>query len=87
MAYKVEFVPSAAKELAKLPPKERKRLGDVIDGLAVSPRPHGSQKMTDRDAYKMRVGDYRIIYEVHERALLVLVLAVGNRQDVYKRLR
>ena len=86
MAYSIDFVPSAAKELAKLPAKERQKIGERINALAADPRPHGAEKLTGLDAYRVRVGDYRVVYEVRDRVLLVLVLAVGNRRDVYKRL-
>ncbi len=87
MPYAIDFVPSAAKELAKLPAKERQKLGDRINELAAEPRPHGVEKLTGFDAYRARVGDYRVVYEVHNKVLVVLVLAVGDRKEIYKRLR
>jgi mRNA interferase RelE/StbE len=87
MAYAIDFVPSAAKALAKLPTKERERIRDAIDELRTTPRPHGSEKLANRDAYKLRVGNYRIIYELQDRVFVVLVLDVGNRREIYKRLK
>jgi mRNA interferase RelE/StbE len=87
MAYAIDFVPSAAKELAKLPAKERQKIGDRIAGLAAEPRPHGAEKLTGLDAYRVRVGDYRLVYEVHDKVLVVLVIAVGDRKQIYKRLK
>ena len=87
MAYRIDFVPSAAKELAKLPAKERQKIGDRIGDLATEPRPHGAEKLTGFDAYRVRVGDYRFVYEVHDKVLVVLVIAVGDRKQIYKRLK
>jgi mRNA interferase RelE/StbE len=87
MAYTIDFVPTAAKELAKLPKRERQRLGEKIDALAEAPRPPGAEKLTGVDAWRVRVGDYRIVYEVRDRVLVVLVLAVGNRREIYKRFK
>jgi mRNA interferase RelE/StbE len=86
MAYAVQLVPSAAKELAKLAPRERQRIATRIGALAVQPRPPGAEKLAGVDAWRVRVGDYRIVYEVRDRVLVVLVLAVGHRRDIYKRL-
>lgn len=87
MAYTIDFVPSAAKELAKLPKKERQRLGERLDALAELPRPPGAEKLSGIDAWRVRVGDYRIVYDVHDQVLVVLVLSVGHRRDIYKRLK
>jgi mRNA interferase RelE/StbE len=87
MAYAIEFVPSAAKEFAKLPKKERQRVGETIDDLAEQPRPRGAEKLAGVDAWRVRVGDYRIVYEVRDRTLVVLVLAIGHRREIYKRLK
>jgi mRNA interferase RelE/StbE len=84
MSYEVIFDPGAAREFGKLPQPQRRRIGDLIDGLAENPKPTGSEKLTDVDAYKIRAGDHRIIYAVKDRLLVVLVVKVGNRRDVYK---
>ncbi len=87
MAYTVDFVPSAAKAFAKLPTRERQRLAAKIDALATQPRPTGAEKLTGIDAFRIRVGDYRVIYEIAGRALVVTVLAIGHRRDIYQRLK
>jgi mRNA interferase RelE/StbE len=87
MPYAVDFVPSAAKELAKLSTRERQRIAAKIDAVAARPRPPGAEKLAGIDAWRVRAGDYRIVYEVRDRALVVLVLAVGHRRDIYKRLK
>lgn len=87
MPYSIDFVPSAAKELAKLSAKERRRIATKIDALASEPRPPGAEKLSGIDAWRVRVGDYRIVYEVRDRTLVILVLTVGHRRDIYKRLK
>lgn len=84
MSYNVIFDPGAAREFGKLTQAQRRRMGELIDDLAENPRPSVSEKLTDVDAYKIRAGDYRIIYAVKDESLIVLVVKVGNRRDVYK---
>ena len=84
MSYQVTFDPGAAREFAKLPQTHKRQLADVIDQLAEDPRPIGSKKLVNADAYKVRVGDYRIVYAIRDAALIVLVVKVGHRRDVYK---
>jgi mRNA interferase RelE/StbE len=85
--YEIRFKPSAAKELAKLPMDVQRRITPAIDGLVTNARPPGAEKLVGSDAWRVRVGDYRIVYAVEDRVLVVLVLHVGNRREVYKRLR
>jgi mRNA interferase RelE/StbE len=85
--YDIRFKPSAAKELAKLPRAVQRRIAPAIEGLATSPRPPGAEKLTGQDAWRIRVGDYRIVYAIEDRVLVVLVLHIGNRREVYKKLR
>jgi mRNA interferase RelE/StbE len=87
MLYAIDFVPSAARAFAKLAAKERKRIAVKIDALGAQPRPPGAEKLTGIDAWRVRVGDYRIVYEVRDRVLVVLVLAVGHRREIYRRLK
>lgn len=84
MSYEVLFDPGALREFDKLPKPQQRRIADLIDGLAENPRPQGAEKMTDVEAYKLRVGDYRVIYAVKAKALIVLIVKIGNRRDVYK---
>lgn len=85
MAYRVEIDQGARRQLKKIPAQMLKQIGTAIDGLAVDPRPHGSSKLKGSDFYRIRVGDYRIIYEVQDKRLIVLVVAVGNRRDIYRK--
>ena len=87
MAYEIRFKPSAAKDLARLPRDAQRRIAPAIDGLAANARPPGAEKLAGEDAWRIRVGDYRIVYEIEDRVLVILVLHVGNRREVYRRLR
>lgn len=63
----------------------RDRIRSAIDGLAMDPRPHGVVKLAGRDDYRIRVGDYRVVYAVDDGELLVLVARIAHRQEVYRR--
>ena len=84
MTYTVEILRSAQKRLAKIDGQNRKRIIDAIRVLANDPRPPGSKKLSGRPAWRIRMGTYRVIYEVHDQQLLVLVVAVGHRREVYR---
>ena len=87
MSYRVELKPSVVESLAKIPLSDRKRLSKKIDSLAENPRPRGVIKLAgEENFYRLRVGDYRIIYQIHEDQLLVLIVRIGNRGDVYRHL-
>lgn len=73
----------AKKALARLDPPHRERVASAIAALADQPRPPGAKKLTGREAWRVRVGDYRIIYEVEDDRLVVLVVDLGHRQGVY----
>ena len=85
MAYQVLIKDSAQKELAALPPSVQKRIDARILSLAENPRPSGVKKLAgDDNLYRFRVGDYRIIYQIQDAALLVLVIKIGHRREVYR---
>lgn len=84
-SYNVLVKRSAAKEIEALPLKDRRRVVAKIQALAENPRPPGSEKLTGADKYRLRQGDYRILYEIIDRDLIVTVVKVGNRRDVYYR--
>ena len=85
MAYRVEFTSAARRQFKRLSPEVRKRLAPVIDHLADKPRAPGVAKMSGTEyCYRLRVGDYRIVYEVYDDRLLVLVIRVGHRREVYR---
>lgn len=84
-AYQIEVTPAARRDLRKLPRDVLERVDARIQSLATDPRPHGSVKLTNEDAlYRIRVGDYRIIYEVQDEALVVIVIRVRHRREVYR---
>lgn len=85
-SYKLLIKPSASKELARLGTKhDRARVVSAINRLAALPRPVGSEKLAGADdLYRIRVGDYRVIYEVLDDALLVTVIKAAHRRDVYR---
>ena len=83
MPYRIEFAPSAARAFRKLDRSVQERLAPKIDTLARTPRPRGVEKLHGQtDRYRLRVGDYRIIYETQDQVLVVLVLRVAHRRDV-----
>ncbi len=84
-SYKVEWKNSAYKELQKLPRPMIKRVVEAVDDLAVNPYPSGIKKLIGSDhSYRIRVGDYRIVYEVVEDKLIIHVIRVRHRKDVYR---
>lgn len=85
MKYVVKLKPSVKKQLKRLDKKQAERILVKIYLLTDDPFPNASEPMVGRDAYRLRVGDYRIIYEVHNQELLVQVIRVGHRKDVYKK--
>jgi len=85
MTYRIEFVKQAAKQLKSLPSEEQQKIKIKIDALTNVPRPDGVVKLTGEDnIYRVRVGNYRIIYSIQDEQLLVLVLKIGHRRDVYQ---
>ncbi|KAF0249831.1 MAG: RelE/StbE family addiction module toxin [bacterium] len=86
MKYKVEFSPKAERQFKKLSKQVQLRLKGAIDALALEPRPSGSEKTKKGGFYRIREGDYRIIYEIEDQKLLVLVLFLGHRREIYREL-
>lgn len=84
MTYQVLIERSAAKSLERISSPHRERLTEAIRGLSSNPRPAGAIKLSGRDAWRVRVGAYRVIYEISDKNLRVLVVVVGARQDVYR---
>ena len=83
-SYSLLIKPSAVKELEALPTKDRRRLVARLQKLASDPRPPGSEKLSGHDLYRIRQGNYRVLYSVEDLALIVLVIRVGHRRDVYR---
>ncbi|MCO4254709.1 type II toxin-antitoxin system RelE family toxin [Pseudarthrobacter cellobiosi] len=84
--YAVEFTAGAAKEIRKLETGTRKRILASVAGLANDPRPAGCKKLAGEEtAWRVRIADYRVLYEIHDDVLTVLVVRVAHRREVYKR--
>jgi mRNA interferase RelE/StbE len=81
--YQVVIEKQAQKQLAKIPPTDYTKVAAALKELAVNPRPHGYKKLKGRPGYRVRVGDYRIIYSIQDNILTVFILAIGNRKDIY----
>ncbi len=85
MSYEIVVKPRARKAFLSLDRQVRKRVGAAIDGLAAQPRPPGAKALAGTTGVvRIRVGDYRILYEVHDDQLVVLVIDVGHRRDIYR---
>jgi len=84
MNYSLFILPRAQKELGQLNPGAFARVRDAIRELANDPRPPGCLKLTGRDGWRLRVGEFRVIYEIDDEHRLVTVLNVGHRRDVYR---
>jgi mRNA interferase RelE/StbE len=85
MKYRIEFSPTAERQFKKLPKEAQARLKHRIDILAENPFPRGVKKLSaEEDLYRLRIGDYRIIYQAQGKALLILILKLGHRKNVYR---
>jgi mRNA interferase RelE/StbE len=83
--YRIELTRAAARGLAGLPRRGLERIDAKIHGLADEPRPRGVEKLAGRDdLYRIRSGNYRVVYSIDDRARLVVVTAIGDRKDVYR---
>lgn len=86
MKYRIEMAPAAVRQLRKLDRAAQRRVQAAIELLAEEPRPSGAKKLVGGEGeWRARTGDYRIVYETHDEVLLVLVVAVGHRREIYRR--
>ena len=83
-SYKLLIKPSAGKEIEAVPRQDRRRIVAKTTSLSGDPRPTGSEKLSGHDHYRIRQGNYRILYEIQDLALVVLIVKVGHRRDVYR---
>lgn len=83
-SYRVELLPRVLRDLRRIDIGVRRRVDAAIRALAGDPRPHGCRKLSASEEYRIRVGDYRILYEIEDAVLRVLVVKVGHRRDVYR---
>ena len=84
-SYKVLIRGSAAEELGRLPKKDLRRVVTRIRGLAAEPRPHGCEKLSAQERYRIRQGDYRVVYSVDDDGRTVEIFKIGHRGEVYRR--
>jgi mRNA interferase RelE/StbE len=85
MRYEIIIKPTAEKSMDKIPRSARRRIADALEGLRNDPRPKGVVKLAgDENLWKIRIGVYRVVYEIHDDQLTVLVLRVAHRKDVYR---
>ncbi|HEY5492394.1 MAG TPA: type II toxin-antitoxin system RelE/ParE family toxin [Gemmatimonadaceae bacterium] len=84
-SYSILLTKSAAKELESVPTKDRRRIVMKIGTLANNPRPVGAEKLSRDDKYRIRQGDYHILYEIVDAGLIVTVVRIGNRREVCRR--
>lgn len=81
--YKIEIKRSAVKEIKKLPSKDLGKIAAKISSLAENPRPKGCVKLSADEKYRIRVGVYRILYEIKDNLLVIIIVKVAHRKDIY----
>jgi len=84
VTYRVILEKRAQKALRDLSAVTLRRINESIDDLARDPRPPGSQKLAGRPGWRIRIGDYRLIYEIRDDVLIVLVIDIGHRREIYR---
>jgi mRNA interferase RelE/StbE len=84
VSYVIRILPRAGRELNRLTPQVFGEVAISIAGLGEDPRPHGSRKLVGRDGWRIRVGRYRVIYEIDDAQRFVTILHVGHRKDIYR---
>jgi mRNA interferase RelE/StbE len=85
LPYRVAFNAHAARAFRKLHGDVQERFKPILDGLRANPRPRGSERVVGMQMiYRIRSGDYRLLYEVHDKEILILVIDVGHRREVYR---
>jgi mRNA interferase RelE/StbE len=82
--YEIEFRPAALRELRKIDRSTQPRIQGAIALLAQDPRPPASRQLRGREGYRLRVGDYRIIYTIDDGVLLIVIVTIGHRREVYQ---
>ncbi|MEK6543148.1 MAG: type II toxin-antitoxin system RelE/ParE family toxin [Elusimicrobiota bacterium] len=83
-SYRVLIRRSAQKELRRIPPPDLRRIVSKISGLSQDPRPQGSEKLSGDDRYRIRQGDWRIVYGIDDESRTVMVVKIGHRREVYR---
>lgn len=84
MTYKISIRRKAQKQLARIPASDYKKVKAAIQALANNPRPSGSKKLKGRPGWRIRQGNHRVIYEIQDEQLIIIVLDIGDRKDIYR---
>jgi mRNA interferase RelE/StbE len=84
MPYQIIIERTARKEIQKINHADQALIIEAIQNLSNEPRPHGCKKLKGREAWRIRVGDYRVIYEIQDNLLVITVIHAGHRRDIYK---
>lgn len=84
MSYRLELESRAKKEFVSLPKEVQLRFAAVFDDLSKNPRPPGAKKLTGQEGYRVRKGDYRILYTINDKQSLVRIYRIGHRREVYR---
>lgn len=82
--FEITYRPSVAKDTRGIPANEMRRILERINQLADDPKPPGSTKLSGKDYYRIRQGDYRIVYEIVENRLIIIIIKVGHRREIYR---
>jgi mRNA interferase RelE/StbE len=82
--YKISLRKSAVKELGDIPKKDLQKVVRKIQILATNPRPQGSQKLSQKEQYRIRQGNYRIVYSVQDKELTIYIVKIGHRKEIYR---
>jgi len=85
VTYRIEVLPAAVREIRKLPSEAKRRVQAVIELLSENPRPPAATKLTARPEWRVRTGDYRVLYRIEDDILTIVVVRAGHRRDVYER--
>ncbi|MFA4840654.1 MAG: type II toxin-antitoxin system RelE/ParE family toxin [Agrococcus sp.] len=83
-AYRIEILPSAARAIRKLPADGKRRVQAIIELLGEEPRPPAAKKLTARPEWRVRSGDYRVLYRIEDQLIVVVIVAAGRRDSIYK---
>ncbi|WP_442543137.1 type II toxin-antitoxin system RelE family toxin [Arthrobacter sp. KN11-1C] len=84
MSYNITVLPAALRQLRKLPPEGRRRVQAAIELLAETPRPPGAKKLAGRVEWRVRTGDYRVLYRIDDGRLVIVVVQAGHRREIYR---
>ena len=85
--YKIQFRESVYKDLRQIPQNDIKKIFKRIGSLVAEPRPYGCEKLTGQERYRVRQGNYRIIYSIQDKELVIWIVKIGHRKDIYHQIK